>query len=190
MKNALFTFLCFTTLCNTTFAQGLAVSVNSTTTCSGGGGCESLTPIPSGGTAPYNYHWSTGVTSASIYVCPSATESYTVTVTDSSPSAGTVTAIATITVDTWPTFSGLANTTICSGTSAVLTIYGANSYTWAPESSLSATTGSTVTASPTSTKTYTVIGTTINNCTSSASVIVTVNPAPVIAAFAQSASIC
>jgi hypothetical protein len=48
------------------------------------------------------------------------------------------------------------STTVCPGQSVTLTITGAGSYTWAPGNSLSATTGSVVTASPTVTTIYSV----------------------------------
>jgi uncharacterized protein YjdB len=71
---------------------------------------------------------------------------------------------------------------ICSGGSGLsVTASGAGTggtYTWASSSGLSATTGSTVTATPTSTTVYTVTGTTSIGCKSTATTIVSVNPAP------------
>jgi hypothetical protein len=54
-------------------------------------------------------------------------------------------------------------------------ISGADTYVWSPATGLSATTGSTVSANPTVTTTYTVIGTGANGCQSSDTVTVTVN---------------
>jgi hypothetical protein len=55
---------------------------------------------------------------------------------------------------------------ICQGESTTLTATGAASYTWAPGSGLSATTGGSVTANPQLTTAYTVSGT-LGSCTSS-----------------------
>lgn len=55
---------------------------------------------------------------------------------------------------------------ICDGGSAVLTASNASSYSWSPPTGLSATTGSTVTASPTANTVYTITGTTSGGCTS------------------------
>ncbi|NBV14255.1 MAG: hypothetical protein EBS07_09335, partial [Sphingobacteriia bacterium] len=68
---------------------------------------------------------------------------------------------------------------ICQGGSTVLNASGLVSYTWSPAAGLSSTTGSSVIATPSSTTTYTVVGT--NNCvTRTDSVVVTVIPRPVI----------
>jgi len=65
--------------------------------------------------------------------------------------------------------------TICLGASATLIANGGNSYTWSPATGLSATTGSSVVATPSTTTTYTVNGT--GPCGSgSATSTVTVNP--------------
>ncbi len=74
-----------------------------------------------------------------------------------------------------------AAATICSGSSVALTGSGAGLggvYTWSPGTGLSATTGVTVTASPTATTTYTVIGTTSVGCSDTTTAVVTVNPLP------------
>jgi hypothetical protein len=67
---------------------------------------------------------------------------------------------------------------ICEGQSVLLTATGAVTYSWSPSGGLSATTGSSVTASPTVTTTYTVTGTDANGCTNTTTVTVTVNPLP------------
>lgn len=82
-----------------------------------------------------------------------------------------------------------AGTTICNGQSTVLTASGATTYTWAPAGSLSATTGTQVTATPTSTTTYTVTGTN-GSCSSTQTILVTVNPSPTVAVTPTSMNIC
>lgn len=50
--------------------------------------CETITPVISGGTAPYTYAWSTGENTPSITVCPNETTQYGVTVTDADGNVG------------------------------------------------------------------------------------------------------
>ena len=58
-----------------------------------------------------------------------------------------------------PNVSVSPSTEICPGNSTTLTASGATDYTWSPATGLSGTTGASVTASPSSTTTYTVTGT-------------------------------
>jgi hypothetical protein len=67
------------------------------------------------------------------------------------------------------------DTTICQGNAVVLAATGATSYSWTPSNGLSNTTTASVTASPASTTTYIVTGTT-NGCTTTDQVLVTVIP--------------
>lgn len=69
---------------------------------------------------------------------------------------GSATSIVVVAVTPNPTITMPPSTTVCPGQSVILTITGAGSYTWAPGNSLSATTGSVVTASPTVTTIYSV----------------------------------
>jgi len=82
-----------------------------------------------------------------------------------------------------------ANPSFCAGGNAVLKATGATSYTWAPNTNLSATTGSTVTANPFFTTTYTVTG--INGtATGTQTVVVVVNTPPTVNITPSSPSIC
>ncbi|MEI7802347.1 MAG: proprotein convertase P-domain-containing protein, partial [Bacteroidota bacterium] len=67
---------------------------------------------------------------------------------------------------------------ICNGASGTLNASGATTYTWIPSTGLSATTGASVSANPTITSTYTIIGTNANGCTNQTTAVVTVNSAP------------
>ncbi len=78
---------------------------------------------------------------------------------------------------------------ICFGGTTTLTASGATTYSWSPATSLSATTGSMVTASPTVTTTYTVMGTT-GASTVSTAVTVSVNPLPSYTLAANIYTIC
>jgi gliding motility-associated-like protein len=86
-----------------------------------------------------------------------------------------------------PLVSASPGTEICSGTSVLLTANGASSYSWSPPGGLSAVSGNTVNANPTSTTTYTVVGTDDNGCSANATVEVEVNP---IYSTSVSANIC
>ncbi|MEI6852323.1 MAG: PKD domain-containing protein [Bacteroidota bacterium] len=57
-----------------------------------------------------------------------------------------------------------ATSSICPGTSVVLTASGAGSFVWAPTTGLSNSTGATVTANPTSSTVYTVTGSNPDGC--------------------------
>ena len=144
------------------FANG-----NSYTVCAG----ESVTIAASGADS---YTWSNGQSGSSITVTPPASGSYTVTGTTGGCSA---TATAHVTVNPLPnvTINGSVNGTasICSGNSVTLIAGGASSYVWnynnSTATSINVSTGST----------YTVTGTT-NNCSASASVVVTAHDAPTV----------
>jgi hypothetical protein len=77
-----------------------------------------------------------------------------------------------------PTVSVTANLTACSGANSTLTALGATTYAWAPNTALSAITGASVTANPTSNTTYTVTGTDTLGCKATNTVVITTLPAP------------
>ncbi|MEO6758163.1 MAG: glycine-rich protein, partial [Saprospiraceae bacterium] len=152
-------------------------------------GNASATLTASGGGT---YLWSTGETTASITVSPIITTTYTVTVT--SVNGCSATATQTITVSPLPSAgitvmesSGTTNNdgTICSGASATLTATGTGTYMW----STGATTNS-ITVSPTMTTAYMLTVTNANNCSSTATQIITVNPLPTAAITPANPTIC
>jgi gliding motility-associated-like protein len=141
---------------------------------------SSATLNASGGSA---YSWSTGANTASINVSPASTTIYTVTVSN-----GTCSATEAVIVNVSNNASILltpSSPSICNGASVVLSASGVTTYNWSPASSLSSSSGISVTATPSLTTTYTVTGTNGIGCTGSASL--TVNVAP-IAAIASSTS--
>ncbi len=157
------------------------VSVNSPTYCTGGSAVLNASGATSFSWSPAtNLSASTG---SSVTANPSSTTTYTVTGTTSGCSSS---AVATVTVITNPTIT-VNSGTICNGSNLVLTASGATTYSWSPSSGLSAATGSSVTASPTITTTYTVVGTS-GTCSGSTTSTVTVNPNPVISV--NSPTIC
>lgn len=153
------------------------ITVNSPTICSG----QAANLIAGGGTT---YTWSSGVTSTGVNTAdafPLTTSTYTVTGT----AAGCYgTAISTVTVTPGPTVT-VNSPTICAGQTAVLTASGAMSYTWTPGATSSGI--NTANASPITTTTYTVAGTTAG-CSGTAVSTVTVDGGPLVTV--DSATIC
>lgn len=136
----------------------------------------------------FSYLWSTGATTQSITVNSSAV--YTVS-TNQTPACtqGTIacttcgvgTASETVSVNPLPAVgvSPSAPST-CIGSSLNLTANGANTYQWSPATGLSATSGATVSASPSANSTYTITGTDAFGCIGTATVALTVNPKPTV----------
>ncbi|MFN8244894.1 MAG: PKD domain-containing protein [Ferruginibacter sp.] len=104
-----------------------------------------------------------------------ATATYTITA-----AVGTCSSTFTVTVTVNPNpVVNVNGGTICNGQSTTLTATGADTYTWNPVTGLNAGTGNTVTANPTSSTTYTVIGTiTATGCKDTVTSTVTVNQLP------------
>jgi hypothetical protein len=131
---------------------------------------ESIALTGNGGES---YLWSTGAPTQSITVNTEAV--YTVTVTDANGCTDTESQL--VKVNFLPNI-GVNNAAICPGQSATLTASGGVSYVWSPATGLSATTGTTVTASPATSTVYSVTGTGANGCTNSATAAVIVNALP------------
>jgi GEVED domain len=128
------------------------------------------------------YAWDNSSTTAVITVSPTATTTYQVTGTSLEGCTGT--GSVTVTVNACPTVEVSASaSTICEGSSTVLTATGADTYVWNNGS-----TGSSITVNPTTTSTYIVSGTS-NGCTINDTVEIVVNQlaAPM---FTQVAAIC
>jgi len=73
----------------------------------------------------------------------------------------------------------------CSGQSTTLTASGADNYSWSTGDSTAS-----ITVTPSSTTIYSVTGTLLNGCSSTASITVTVNPLPTVTASANPDSLC
>ncbi|MBX2825779.1 MAG: hypothetical protein KTR33_13685, partial [Gammaproteobacteria bacterium] len=135
----------------------------------------SITASVSGGSSPYTYVWSGGV-STSDQATDLAPGSYSVTVTD----ANNCTSSASISINTQdgPQVMAMADETICEGTTVNLTATvsgGTGSVTtvWTPGD----LTGTSVSVTPAVTTTYTVTSTDENGCIATDEVTITVDPA-------------
>ena len=135
-----------------------------------------LSSTPAGGT------WSgTGVTNPTFTPSVAGVGTHTVTYTIG---AGTCLASVTsaITVNPQPTISS-NNATICVGQSATLDATGAGvggTYNWTASPTLSCTACQSAIATPITTTSYTVSGTTSFGCSNTGTAQVTVNPLPVV----------
>ncbi len=97
-------------------------------------------------------------TSQNISVSYTTSGVYTVSLTVSN-ATGTNTAVKTITVSLNPSLTlSSSNASICVGQSTTLTVSGATSYVWSPNTNLSSMTNSFVIANPTVSTVYTVTG--------------------------------
>ncbi len=138
---------------------------------------------PTGGGSPYVYSWlpSTGLNATDVedpIATPFTTTTYTVTISDAC--GGVTSGTVTVTVTPTPVVTvSPSSTTLCQGIPLTLTASGADSYTWSPAAGLSATTGSSVDATPSTTTTYIATGTT-GGCSSTGSATVNIIPAPII----------
>lgn len=143
-------------------------------------------------TVTYSWTPATGLSSTSVAnptAAPTATTTYTVSLTDANGCVGTST--VEVIVNPLPTVAGTTtNDTICSGYSTVLMATGALNYSWNPSATLNSPVGATVTATPTATTTYTVTGTDVNGCMNTSSVAITVNPSPTVGILSGQSAVC
>lgn len=129
----------------------------------------SVTLTASGGN---NYTWTPGGSGQSITVNLTVSTNFTVTVT--SANGCTATDEVNVAVNPLPTINAGADQSLCIGSSVTLTATGGVSYTWNPGNQ----NGSSITVSPTSATNYTVTGTSIDGCTATDIVAVSINPNP------------
>jgi gliding motility-associated-like protein len=143
------------------------------------GTCASITAVGSGGTAPYNYTWTGGLTGATQSFCPASTTVYTVTVSDAGGATGTDTVI--VAINPVMTLTVTPKNATCKGSndgSASVAVGGgtaAFTYAWAALGGTGVTTTSTLTPG-----TYTVTVTDSKGCTKTATTTIT-EPPPVTA---------
>ncbi len=153
--------------CSATASTYLTVNALPTPTISGITSIcqgETTTLTADGGTS---YQWSDNSTSASITVNTSG--QYMVTATNAQGCSATASSYVTVNALPVPTISG--NTSICQGTTTMLTANGGTSYLWSNSST--STSISVGTAGM-----YTVTATNAQGCSAAASTYVTVNALP------------
>lgn len=141
------------------------------------------------GASTYSWTPSTGLSASTgsiVTASPSATQAYTITGT---LNTCTATAATTVVVIPRPVLVMGPDAAICSGTSTTISTSGATTYSWSPSTGLSSITGGTVTASPASSTSYTVTGTTAG-CSSTGSLNVLVTPTPTLSVLASPSSMC
>lgn len=126
----------------------------------------------------------TGAGTLTVTVTPTTTTTYSFSATNA---YGCVNTATTQVIVINPSAITVNSPTICASQTATLTASGASSYTWSPSPTLSATTGSVVTANPTLTTVYSYTGA-VGACTTSGTATVYVNPSLNISV--NSATIC
>ena len=131
---------------------------------------ESTTLTASGGVT---YRWSTGATSATISVSPTANTTYRVWATNAQGCENPIPASLSITVNPIPTVSILGPTRICLGQSTTLTATGGIGFLWSD-----GRTSQTITVSPSTTTIYRCVITNNNGCSAEAQLTLTVDPIP------------
>lgn len=161
-----------TAVATVTIAGNLSPTVNNASICNGSSGA-----LNASGATSYTWSPATGLNTsagATVIATPTVTTTYTITASSGS-CTGTVTAV--VTVNPLPTVT-VNSGTVCAGQSTTLTAAGAQNYTWSPGTGLSTTNGSSVSANPSSSSSYTITGSDANGCASTATCSVTVNPLP------------
>ena len=137
------------------------------------------------GAQSYSVTWSSpggiiGIGTTPITICPTTTTTYSATLVLTNCDGSKITETDDITVNVVPRATLVVNSpAICEGSSTVLTISGGTLYSWSPSGTLSSSTGSIVTASPTTTTIYTITETSgSSGCIPVNQATVTVDPLP------------
>lgn len=157
----------------------VALSANATTICAG-----EQVGLTAGGADTFT--WSTGANGGSISESPLVNTTYNVVGTNTLTGC-TNTVSQAIVVNAAPTIYVISNkASVCAGSPANITAFGASSYTWS-----NGTMNQITTVSPTVSTTYTVLGTNANGCTGMATQAINVNALPnVVAATSSPNEMC
>lgn len=149
------------------------ISVISGAICPG----DSFTLTPSGA-ATYTFSGGSNI------VSPTTTTNYSVTGTSSLGCVSAQPAVATVSVVNILTVTISGVTDICIGNSTTLTANGANLYSWNTGDN-----GNTIVVTPSTSTTYTVVGTS-GTCADSSTALVNVNPLPIVTISSTQTVIC
>ncbi len=134
------------------------------------------------GSGASTYVWDNNVTDGLAFT-PNTMKTYILTGTDANGCVAT--SIVSVNVNSLPTVvASVSKPAICLGDNVILTGSGASTYTW----DNNVTDG--VSFAPSTLKTYTVTGTNLNGCSSTASVDVSVNSLPKVLATVSKLAIC
>ncbi len=165
---------------NVTNGPTITAAASPTAICAGG------SAVLSANGSSGSYTWNPGaLTGATVAVTPTSTTLYTVTGTNALGCPGTET--VNLVVNPIPVLTITpASSSICAFSSTTLTASGATNYTWNP----GGTTGSVITAGPSSTTTYTILGASAAGCTAQANANLTVVPVPTLATIASPTAVC
>jgi len=140
------------------------VSITGTTSiCSG-----SSASLIANGAATYT--WSNSSNASGISVSPASNTSYSLSGTSGQGCVSSSSAVVTVTVNALPVIGITGANTVCAGSSVALTAGGASTYSWNTGSN-----ASVITVTPAGNTSYSVSGTSINGCVSSASAVTTVS---------------
>ncbi|MBI3519434.1 MAG: gliding motility-associated C-terminal domain-containing protein [Bacteroidetes bacterium] len=165
--------------------SAIAITPSLSTICTG-----QTTTLTSSGTGPFSWTASSGAnppSTASIAVSPSSTTSYTVL---SGTGTCTASAVATVSISSTPAISITPSlSTICSGQNVALSTSGAAPFTWTASSGANPPGVASVTVSPSSTTTYSVLSGS-GTCTASAVATVSVISSPSVAITPSLSTIC
>jgi gliding motility-associated-like protein len=138
---------------------------------------------------PGSYLWNTGTNSSSFLISPQSSTPFTVTVTDSLGCSASKS--INLHVDQPPQVSlQPQNPDLCSGASVALNASGALSYKWYPTTGLSSHAGASVSASPSTSKTYSVIGFNAHGCSDTAFTHINVIPSPTVTLTPSTDTFC
>ncbi|MBL7754541.1 MAG: gliding motility-associated C-terminal domain-containing protein [Chitinophagaceae bacterium] len=140
---------------------------------------DSVSVFGSGG---IGYLWSGGVNNG-VYFVPAASATYTVIGTDANGCSNT--SSINIIVNSSPNVVGNATpSSICLGSGTILNGSGAINYTW------SGGVSNGINFYPSVTSVYTVTGIDANGCTASSTILIPVNPLPLVHAYATPNPVC
>jgi hypothetical protein len=155
----------------------ISIQSSSNVSCDG----ANVTLTANGG---ISYLWSTGETTNSIIVSPSSNTTYSVTGMNSFSCDNS--SSKTITVGTAPTINLVSsNMTPCAGSTITLTAVGGLTYLWG-----TGQTTNSITASPTTNTTYSVIGTNASGCQTFFERTILVDPLPSLTIQSAGTSVC
>jgi hypothetical protein len=152
-----------------------SVSASSGSICSG-----KVYTISVAGATTYSIN---GVGSTNFTVNPTTNTNYSITGTGTNSCVSSNTAIATVTVYTLPVISA-SGSSICAGSTASITVNGANTY------SVNGNSASNFTFSPTVTTNYNITGTDANGCVSGTAAVATITVHAIPVVNAVSGGVC